>query len=159
MPKNFSAVSHLLPNINTPVPLYFSFKISTIRSMNDTKMLAQPFRFLDLTPELRNLFYEHMNVATNRLTLTTVSGEGRPYAITLIRKGLPIQLLATCHQTKYETTAILLPKTAGLRNQTLRLLVDLAPTDSPLYTLPGESPFAYLFSVEKHGFSMPLPLG
>jgi hypothetical protein len=154
--KILSQLVSLFPHdINTPDPSIVRFHTFD----KGIRMSTHPFRFLNLPPKLRNLIYEYINVATYRLTLRASSSEGIPYTVTLIRRGLPIQLLATCQQIKYEATAILIPKTAGLRNQPLRLFVDLAPTDGPLYTLPGRGPFAYLFGVEKHEPSMPLPPG
>lgn len=63
----------------------------------------------------------------------------------LIRKSLPVALLATCHQFNQEATPIFNIKLAELRNEPMRFIVDRASAfalilgDSPLFACFGES--------------------
>jgi hypothetical protein len=89
-------------------------------------MATQPFRFLDLPPELRCIVYEQIGITTKHHTLESTNAPDKYSEITLVRKSLPVQILATCRLINDEAKTFLRPKLAKLRNQPLRFLVDCA---------------------------------
>jgi hypothetical protein len=115
-------------------------------------MTIEPFRFLDLPPELRLMVYEYISIEKHRHVLTRaesgLSNDKWPSTfpsqstITLIRPSLPVALLRTCHVIKNEATPILEEKWTSLAKQPLQFLVDYASLialtayPSPLAVLP-----------------------
>jgi hypothetical protein len=59
-------------------------------------MATQPFRFLDLPPELRCIVYEQIGIRTKHHTLESTNAPDKYSETTLVSKSLPVQILATC---------------------------------------------------------------
>jgi hypothetical protein len=59
-------------------------------------MATQPFRFLDLPPELRYIVYEQIDSTTKHHTLESINAPNNPSTVTLVHISLPVQILATC---------------------------------------------------------------
>ena len=85
----------------------------------------QPFRFLDLPPELRNMVYANLQVVTRHYTIEPYGMSiihPRPTA-TLVYKSLPVSIFAVCWQVGSEAYSLLKPKLEYLANEPMRLIV------------------------------------
>jgi hypothetical protein len=91
----------------------------------------QPFRFLDLPPELRLMVYKEIDPHTRHYRLKDPafqpnSDDIPPSYITLVTKSLPVALLATCRLINAEAAPILAPKLKKLRKEAPHFIVDSA---------------------------------
>jgi hypothetical protein len=83
----------------------------------------QPFRFLDLPPELRVMVYSYITPRTHRHVLQT-SDRWERHSITLVTNTLPVSLLATCRLVHAEARKIFEPKLATLRDIRYHYVMD-----------------------------------
>jgi hypothetical protein len=91
----------------------------------------QPFRFLDLPPELRLMVYKEIYPHTRHYRLKDPvfqpnSADIPPSYITLVAKSLPVALLAICRLINAEAAPVLAPKLKKLRKEAPHFIVDSA---------------------------------
>ncbi|KAF2824062.1 hypothetical protein CC86DRAFT_248540, partial [Ophiobolus disseminans] len=106
----------------------------------------EPFRFLDLPPELRCMVYEELEIATRRHVLSDVDvreasswepPQAVDLAMTLVRKSIPVAILRTCRIINEEATPLLARKLRHLEK--MPLCFQLSYGAAALIT--GEYPF------------------
>jgi hypothetical protein len=97
------------------------------------------FEFLLLPKELRLMVYCSIEVYTQHRKIygAPVVWNGQPAqaSATLIVKGLPIQLLATCHLIHDEAECFLRPKVESLRQEVPRIIVESGACDTIKYLI------------------------
>ncbi|ORY11911.1 hypothetical protein BCR34DRAFT_587592 [Clohesyomyces aquaticus] len=83
------------------------------------KTQLRAFVFLQLPAEIRVMVYELLHIHTIRETLPgKMHPQDKKGSIVIIRRALPIQLLATCRLIEHEAKDILLPRVAKVRSCT-----------------------------------------
>ena len=114
----------------------------------------EPFRFLDLPPELRCMVYEQLNIVTRRHVLSDSDVRQTSYpnasqttdlSMTLLRKSLPVTLLTACQLVKVEAMPILATKLRELEKEPVRF--QLSYGGATALTDP-DSPFAGCFDTD-----------
>ncbi|KAF2028448.1 hypothetical protein EK21DRAFT_20903, partial [Setomelanomma holmii] len=83
-------------------------------------MSTQPFCFLDLPAELRCIVYEHIDISIHRQVVSSESVSGKASQIVLIRRCLPVSLLAACKLINHESMAVFTTKLREMQNDPLR---------------------------------------
>jgi len=116
-------------------------------------MPTQPFRFLDLPPELRVMVYEQIHVTTITHELDLPSKEFTPWrnmakttsTIAMARESLETAILATCRLIHHEASSTFATKLQLMAAEPLRFRLDWS---NVLALTRRNSPFALCFSAQ-----------
>jgi hypothetical protein len=101
-------------------PVTASMERHTSSAGCEVRSVNQPFRFLDLPPELRCIVYEHgtFNTQTYNIDFSECRHGhiAKPRYIQLVSQSLPFALLAICRLVGKESRPFLEPRLATLRD-------------------------------------------
>jgi|TARA_R110002003_G_scaffold48_32_gene4221 RNase P subunit RPR2 len=95
-------------------------------SSSPTPRLEEPFRFLDLPPELRCIVYDQVDYSKHRRTLSSVDMPDGPSKVIQVSECLPVSLLATCKLVNKEARTIFNAKLETMKAAPMCFEVDPA---------------------------------
>ena len=87
---------------------------------------ATPLGFLDLPAELRCMIYDYLPTSFVKHTIArdSISAADARCAFTFVTKGVPVQLLATCHLIHKEANQVLAHKVEALKHTVPCIYID-----------------------------------